>query len=51
MKDFIAIADFSALEIQSMLDLAARLKQEYFAHGNPPLLKAKVLAMIFQKPS
>ena len=51
MKDFIAIADFSALEIQSMLDLAARLKQEYLAHGNPPLLKGKVLAMIFQKPS
>ena len=51
MKDFIAIADFSALEIQSMLDLASRLKQEYLSHGNPPLLKGKVLAMIFQKPS
>jgi ornithine carbamoyltransferase len=51
MKDFIAIADFSAVEIQSMLDLAEKLKKEYFNNGNPPLLKGKVLAMIFQKPS
>jgi ornithine carbamoyltransferase len=51
MKDFITISDFSALEIQSMLDLAEQLKNEYFQGGNPPLLKGKVLAMIFQKPS
>ena len=51
MKDFIAISDFSALEIQSMLDLAEQLKKEYIERSNPPLLKGKVLAMIFQKPS
>lgn len=51
MKDFIAIADFPAVEIQSMLDLAEQLKKEYMHNGNPPLLKGKVLAMIFQKPS
>jgi ornithine carbamoyltransferase len=51
MKDFIAISDFSALEIQSILDLAEKLKKEFFHGGNPPLLKGKVLAMIFQKPS
>ena len=34
-----------------MLDLAVRLKKEYFSGGNPPLLKGKVLGMIFQKPS
>ncbi len=51
MKDFIAISDFSASEIQSILDLAVKLKAEYFKNGNPPLLKGKVLAMIFQKPS
>jgi ornithine carbamoyltransferase len=51
MKDFIAISDFSALEIQSMLDLAQLLKKEHMDRGNPPLLKGKVLAMIFQKPS
>lgn len=51
MKDFIAISDFTTLEIQSMLDLAKHLKKEYLERGNPPLLKGKVLAMIFQKPS
>ena len=51
MKDFIAIADFSAAEIQSILDLAEKLKREYFLNGNSTLLKGKVLAMIFQKPS
>jgi hypothetical protein len=51
MKDFIAISDFPAVEIQSLLDLAAKLKKEYFERGNPPLLKGKVMAMIFQKPS
>jgi ornithine carbamoyltransferase len=51
MKDFIAIADFSSMELQEMLDLAVRLKEEWKASGNPPLLKGKVLAMIFQKPS
>jgi ornithine carbamoyltransferase len=34
-----------------MLDLAIRLKQEWQAGGNEPLLKNKVLGMIFQKPS
>ena len=51
MKDFIAIADFSAIEIQGILDLAVRLKKEHQDGGNPPLLMGKVLAMIFQKPS
>jgi ornithine carbamoyltransferase len=51
MKDFLAISDFSAEDIQSMLDLAVALKQERAAGGNPPLLRGKVLAMIFQKPS
>jgi ornithine carbamoyltransferase len=51
MKDFIAIADFPAADIQDMLDLAVRLKKEHQAGGNQPLLKNKVLAMIFQKPS
>ncbi|RPI26172.1 MAG: ornithine carbamoyltransferase [Chloroflexota bacterium] len=51
MKDFIAISDFSSQEIQDLLDLALRLKAEWKSGGNPPLLKGKVLAMIFQKPS
>ncbi|MBE0410187.1 MAG: ornithine carbamoyltransferase [Anaerolineales bacterium] len=51
MKDFIAIADYSPQKLQEMLDLAISLKKEWRAGGNEPLLKNKVLAMIFQKPS
>ncbi len=50
-KDFISIADFSPGELQSLLDLAKDLKKEWLAGGNRPLLKGKVLGMIFQKPS
>lgn len=50
-KDFLHIADLSPVEIQDLLDLAIVLKKEYFNGGNPPVLKGKALAMIFQKPS
>ena len=50
-KDFLHISDFSPVEIQDLLDLAIALKKEYFNGGNPPVLKGKTLAMIFQKPS
>jgi ornithine carbamoyltransferase len=50
-KDFLAISDYSAADLQEMLDLAVGLKKEHFAGGNQPLFKGKVLAMIFQKPS
>src|SRR5262245_32793005 len=51
MKDFLAISDYSSDEIQDLLDLAVKLKKQYFEKGNPPLFKGKVLGMIFQKPS
>jgi ornithine carbamoyltransferase len=51
MKDFLAISDYSSDEIQDMLDLAVKLKKEYFKKGNKPIFKGKVLGMIFQKPS
>jgi ornithine carbamoyltransferase len=50
-KDFLHIADFSPMEIQDLLDLAIALKKEYLNGGNPPVLKGKALAMVFQKPS
>ena len=50
-KDFIAVTDYSAEELQSMLDLAVYLKKELQNGGNRPLLKGKVLGMLFQKPS
>jgi ornithine carbamoyltransferase len=50
-KDFLDIIDYSQDELQELLDLAVRLKREYQEGGNEPVLKGKVLAMIFQKPS
>ena len=51
MKHFLDVFDYSQAELQDILDLAVRLKKEYFQGGNPPLFKGKVLGMIFQKPS
>src|SRR5512140_128922 len=51
MEDFLAVSDCSPAEVQDLLDLAVRLKKEYFDGGNRPLLQGKVLGMIFQKPS
>jgi ornithine carbamoyltransferase len=51
MKHFLDVSDYTPSEIQDILDLAIKLKKEYFAGGNKPLFKGKVLALIFQKPS
>ncbi len=51
MKDFLAISDYSSEEVQDMLDLAVKLKKQYFKKGNKKIFKGKVLGMIFQKPS
>lgn len=51
MKHFLAVSDFSREELEAMLDLAVRLKQERRRGGNAPVLQGKVLAMVFQKPS
>ncbi len=51
MKDFLAISDYSSDEIQDLLDVAVKLKKQYFKKGNKPIFKGKVLGMIFQKPS
>lgn len=50
-KDFLAVSDFTPAQLQDMLDLAVRLKTELKSGENQKLLKGKVLAMIFQKPS
>ncbi len=50
-QDFLAIADYTPEALQALLDLALELKAEWQAGGNRPILKGKVLAMIFQKPS
>jgi ornithine carbamoyltransferase len=48
---FFSIADYSPEKIEYLLDLAVKLKKEHFSGGNKPVLKGKVMAMIFQKPS
>jgi ornithine carbamoyltransferase len=51
VQHFLAIADFSRTEIENLLDSALRLKREHAKGGNKPVLKGKVLGMVFQKPS
>jgi len=51
MHHFLSLTDYSGNELESILDLAIRLKDEWRKGGNRPILKDKVLGMIFQKPS
>ena len=51
MNHFLDIADFSKEEIQQLLETAVNLKKEYKQGKINLLLKNKVLAMVFQKPS
>jgi ornithine carbamoyltransferase len=51
MQHFLSIADFSADELWQFLDKAKELKDELKGGGNQPLLKGKILGMVFQKPS
>ncbi|NWF63345.1 MAG: ornithine carbamoyltransferase [Chloroflexi bacterium] len=51
MKDFIAISDYSSDEIKDLLEIAIKLKRQFFKKGNKPIFRGKVLGMIFQKPS
>ena len=51
MKHFLAIADLSTTEFNSMLATAKKLKAEWRKTGNKPILKNKTLGMVFQKPS
>lgn len=51
MKHFLDIADLSTEQVWQILNRAQALKAEWRAGGNAPILKGKVLGMIFQKPS
>jgi len=51
MKQFLSVADLTTEELWQVLHLACDLKKERQQGGNKPILKGKVLAMIFQKPS
>lgn len=52
MQHLLSIADFSADELWQFLHKAKELKDEFKNTGsNQPILKGKVLGMVFQKPS
>jgi ornithine carbamoyltransferase len=51
MQHFLSLADYTSNELSDLLNLAIRMKDEWRHGGNPPILKDKVLAMVFQKPS
>jgi ornithine carbamoyltransferase len=51
IRHFLNLADYSADDIRRLLRLARQLKQERSAGGNRPILRGKVLGMVFQKPS
>lgn len=51
MQHFLAISDFSADQLWKFLYKAKELKEEFRAGGNRPILKGKILGMVFQKAS
>jgi ornithine carbamoyltransferase len=50
-KDVLSISDLSTNEISTVLKLASKLKHEQKRGKARPLLRGKMLGMIFQKPS
>jgi len=50
-KNILSLQDLDLNEINILLDLAADLKKEFTSRKSRPLLKGKILGMIFQKPS
>lgn len=51
MKHFLELADWTSLELRQLIHLAVHLKLEWQAGGNKPVLKDKLLGMVFQKSS
>lgn len=51
MKHFLDLANCSTEELQRLLEMALRLKDDWRDGGNQPILRGKTLGMIFQKPS
>jgi ornithine carbamoyltransferase len=51
MQHFLAISDLSSQELNDLVDLAIDLKKSWRSGGNEPVLRDRVLAMVFQKPS
>ncbi len=50
-RSFLTLQDFTPAEIQSLLDLAAKLKAEKYAGRERPRLRGKNIALVFEKAS
>jgi ornithine carbamoyltransferase len=50
-KNFLTLADFTPTDVKSVLDLAARLKEQRRAGLGSAALRGKSVALIFEKPS
>jgi ornithine carbamoyltransferase len=50
-RDYLGVRDLSPDELQHVVDLAAELKARLRDGGHPPLLRGKILALVFEKPS
>jgi ornithine carbamoyltransferase len=50
-RDFLALTDVTAAEIEQILSLAAKLKQRVKNGESAPLLSGKALVLLFHKPS
>jgi len=50
-KNLVSINDLSREEVTQILETAEIIKLRHYSHEEQPLLKGKVLGMIFQKPS
>ncbi len=51
MKHFLSLADLTSDQLAGLLELAVKLKTDWRAGGNSPVLKGKTLGMVFTKPS
>jgi len=50
-KNLVSINDLSREEVTQILETAEIIKLRHYSNEEQPLLKGKVLGMIFQKPS
>jgi ornithine carbamoyltransferase len=51
MRHFLDLCDWSTQDLRELLDLALRLKADLRGGGNEPVLKGKILGLVFEKPS
>lgn len=51
MANFLSLADLTPDDLREYIDLGMKLKKEWLAGENRPILRNKSLALVFQKPS